>query len=175
MKKLTPKQLKFCREYIIDLNATQAAIRAGYSKKTATVIGYEHLTKPHIRHAISDLQRKHAEEAKVDAIFVLQEAARIALIDIGPAFTEDNTLKDIHDMPVDIRRAISSVKITELYSGDGEERELSGYTKEVKFWSKDKQIEILMRHLGLFLADNKQQGQTLAEVLGEIMDDRSAS
>ena len=54
--KLTPKQKKFCYEYLKDLNATQAAIRSGYSKNTAFVIGYENLKKPYISDYISELQ-----------------------------------------------------------------------------------------------------------------------
>lgn len=62
VSKMTAKQMRFCDEYLIDLNATQAAIRAGYSKKTATVIGAENLTKPYIREYIDKrLAEKEAE------------------------------------------------------------------------------------------------------------------
>ena len=62
--KMTAKQMRFCDEYLIDLNATQAAIRAGYSEKTATVIGSENLTKPYIREYI-DKRLAEKEEALV--------------------------------------------------------------------------------------------------------------
>lgn len=58
MSKLNPKQEAFCHEYLIDSNATAASIRAGYSKRTAKEIGYEHLTKPHIKAYIAKLQAK---------------------------------------------------------------------------------------------------------------------
>lgn len=64
MAKMTAKQMRFCDEYLIDLNATQAAIRAGYSKKTATVIGAENLTKPYIREYI-DQRLAEKEEALI--------------------------------------------------------------------------------------------------------------
>ncbi len=63
--KLTPRQARFVEEYLIDLNATQAAIRAGYSKKTAFVIGYENLTKPYISAAIAEAQAKRLERVTV--------------------------------------------------------------------------------------------------------------
>ena len=65
MDNLTNKQQRFIDEYLIDLNATQASIRAGYSEDTAAVIGYENLTKPHIQKAIQEAQEASAERSKV--------------------------------------------------------------------------------------------------------------
>jgi len=65
-KKMTPKQRRFCDEYLIDLNATQAAIRAGYSKKTATVIGAENLTKPYIKEYIEKRMAEKESELIAD-------------------------------------------------------------------------------------------------------------
>ena len=71
MAKLTPKQELFCTEYMIDLNATQAAIRAGYSKHTAQAIGAENLTKPLIAAEISRLFIERTTKTKIDAEYVL--------------------------------------------------------------------------------------------------------
>ena len=71
---LTAKQQTFCEEYLIDLNATQAAIRAGYSKKTATDIACENLAKPNISHEIARLRAIRSAETKIDASWVLREA-----------------------------------------------------------------------------------------------------
>ena len=65
--KLTAKQRRFVQEYLIDLNATQAAIRAGYSRKTAGVIGVENLKKPYIRRAIDERLKQIDEEKTADA------------------------------------------------------------------------------------------------------------
>lgn len=75
-KTLTPKQEAFVREYLIDLNATQAAIRAGYSEKTAHVIGHENLSKPEIAAAIAEAKTERAEKCGIDAAWVLREAKR---------------------------------------------------------------------------------------------------
>jgi phage terminase small subunit len=72
MAKLTAKQEMFIQEYMVDLNATQAAIRAGYSEKTAKSIGQENLTKPAIRARIEELQQKRAEKVNLDAEWVLR-------------------------------------------------------------------------------------------------------
>ncbi len=71
-KKLTLKQQRFIQEYLVDLNATQAAIRVGYSKKTAKEQGYENLTKPHIVGAILEAQRERSERVEVSQDYVLK-------------------------------------------------------------------------------------------------------
>lgn len=69
---MTPKQEAFVREYLVDLNATQAAIRAGYSKRTAHVIGHENLTKPEIANAIVAAMAERATRTEITADYVLQ-------------------------------------------------------------------------------------------------------
>jgi len=71
MSKLTPKQSRFVDEYLVDLNATQAAIRAGYSAKTARATGQENLTKPAVADAIQERMNDRSERTKIDADFVL--------------------------------------------------------------------------------------------------------
>ena len=66
--KLTPKQKRFVEEYVIDCNATQAAIRAGYSPKTAYSIGQENLKKPEVMKAIAEKQKKVSERTEYDAL-----------------------------------------------------------------------------------------------------------
>ena len=72
MGKLTPKQERFVAEYLIDLNATQAAIRAGYSAKTAKVIGHENLTKPDVASEIAARQTKTADKLEITQEYVIQ-------------------------------------------------------------------------------------------------------
>lgn len=77
MAKLTDKQELFAREYLKDLNATQAAIRAGYSEKTAKETGYENLTKPHLLEFIAELNRERLERVQIDADYVLRQAVKL--------------------------------------------------------------------------------------------------
>jgi phage terminase small subunit len=157
-KQLTPKQAAFCAEYMIDLNATKAAIRAGYSEKTAASIGQENLRKPEIQREISELMAERAKRVEVSADTVLSELLKIATVDIGLAFKEDGSLKEIHDMPVEIRRAISGVDVFEEFEGRGEDREQVGWTKKVRFWDKTKALEMLGRHLRLFIDKVEHSG-----------------
>jgi len=76
-KKLTAKQELFVQEYLVDLNATQAAIRAGYSENAAKEIGYENLTKPHIIDLITKAKAERIAEVKIDAAYVLRQAVKL--------------------------------------------------------------------------------------------------
>ena len=78
MTELTPKQERFVREYLIDLNATQAAIRAGYSEKTAYSIGQENLTKPVIKAAVKAAQEQVAERLGITRTWVLTNLKTVA-------------------------------------------------------------------------------------------------
>lgn len=82
MRNLNPKQQRFVDEYLIDLNATQAAIRAGYSKKTAAQIGDENLRKPEISAAVQRAQAERSERTQITQDAVLKELARIGFSDI---------------------------------------------------------------------------------------------
>ena len=75
--KLTSKQEIFCREYLVDLNATQAAIRAGYSKNSAKQQGTENLAKPVIAEFIQELKAKRADKLNIDAEWVLKSAKKV--------------------------------------------------------------------------------------------------
>lgn len=74
---MTPMQERFVDEYLLDLNATQAAIRAGYSAKTAYSIGSENLTKPEIADAITAAFAKRSEQTGIDAAYVLRQAVKL--------------------------------------------------------------------------------------------------
>ncbi|MDM5264691.1 terminase small subunit [Sulfurovum sp. XTW-4] len=80
MSKLTQKQKRFCEEYLIDLNATQAAIRAGYSENTAKEMGYENLTKPHIANFISEKQKEVRDRNEITVDFVVNGIRDIAVL-----------------------------------------------------------------------------------------------
>ena len=78
-KRLTSRQERFVCEYLIDLNATQAAIRAGYSKNSARQIGDENLSKPVIAAAVAKAKRERSEATKIDAEWVLRQAVELHL------------------------------------------------------------------------------------------------
>ena len=105
--KLTSKQKRFCEEYLIDLNATQAAIRAGYSKKTARSIGNENLTKPDVQNHLRELQNKVQERNEITIDEVVNELATIGFFDIAECYNADGTLRNVNEMSERARKAVS--------------------------------------------------------------------
>ena len=150
---LTDKQQRFCEEYMVDLNATQAAIRAGYSEQTAATIGCENLIKPNIQNYIQQLQKEIRErnEATVDECVML--LTNIIRFDIAELYNDDVTIKDPKEIPDSIRNAIEEVHI---YSKKSKKGKVKGNTKKIRSYNKLNAVEKLMRYLGAFEKDNSQ-------------------
>jgi phage terminase small subunit len=146
MPSLNARQQKFILEYQLDQVATQAAIRAGYSAGTAHVQGSRLLSNAKVREAIAKAQAKAADKAEVTIERVLKEYARIAFADIAQAYDEGGNLLPVPKMPEDIRRALASVEITELFD-DGK---VIGQLKKVRFAQKASALDSLARYLGMF-------------------------
>lgn len=151
---LSPKQRQFVAEYLIDLNATKAAIRAGYSVKTACAIGNENLRKPQIAAAIALAQAKREERTGITQDRVLQELARIAFFDIRTLYNEDGTLKRPSDLSDDAAAVLAGIDVVEMQGGasiesDGEISHVPMYTKKAKVFDKGTALSLAMRHLGM--------------------------
>ena len=144
---LTDKQEMFCQEYLIDLNATQACIRAGYSEKTAKEIGYENLTKPHILEKIAELKAERNKALKITATDVLKRLQSWVESDITETLTL--TPQQVKDLPLAYKQLITSYK---SITGNGTEKD----TVEVKMVSKEKAQEMINRHIGFYEKDNSQ-------------------
>lgn len=87
MTKLTDKQELFCREYLVELNATQAAIRAGYSQKTSEQLSYKLLQKTSVQNYIQELKQQRYERNKINADYVLKRLVEIDQMDIADILT----------------------------------------------------------------------------------------
>ena len=148
--KLTEKQKSFIHEYIIDKNATQSAIRAGYSKRTANEQGARLLAKVSIRKVIDKLIKDQEERTLMTADQIIIELKKIAFLDIRGAFTDQGMLKDLQDIPEDVAHAMAGIEVMELYDGRGNDREKIGYTKKIKLCSKVHALELLGKHLKMF-------------------------
>ena len=144
---LNDKQDAFCREYLIDLNATQAAIRAGYSENAAKEIGYENLTKPHIQERIADLMAERNARNQVDADYVLRRLVEIDQMDVLDIMKDDMSLKPVSDWPASWRRYLSGFDVAEMFEGRGDEREMVGLLKKIKWPDKVKNLELLGKHV----------------------------
>lgn len=141
---LTPKQKLFVDEYLIDLNATQAAIRAGYSPNNADKIGSELLGKTRVSDAISKAMAERSRRTGINQDRILMELAKIALV--NPANVVDFDEATILDsaLPEDLA-AVASVKVKRFPTKEGE-----GIEREIKFYDKTKALDLAGRHLGMF-------------------------
>jgi phage terminase small subunit len=146
----TTRQKLFVFEYLRDRNATQAAIRAGYSPKTAGSQGHDLLKLPEIRVAVDRSLERLTEKTELSLERVVHQLHRILLADPADAFTEAGALKPIHEIPEDLRRAISGLDSEELWEKVDDQAEQIGTVKKLKFWSKTDASQQLLRVLGAF-------------------------
>lgn len=146
---LEPRQQLFVDEYLVDLNATQAAIRAGYSENSARAIGCENLTKPNIANAIAKAQEERSSRTKITQDMVLQELAKIGFANMLDYMKPHNGQMhlDMSEITRDQAAAISEYQ-TETVSGRGEMPDI----EKTKFKLLDKRQALvdIGRHLGMF-------------------------
>ena len=138
---MTKKQKRFIEEYLIDLNAPQAAIRAGYSSDTAYSIGNENMKKPEIKACIDKAMAERSRRTGVNADRVLMELAKVAFVNASDVIDADTATVKADALPEDTA-AIQSVKV-KTFGEDGLER-------EIKMADKLKALELLGKHLGMF-------------------------
>ena len=167
-RKLAPMQSVFVQEYLIDLNATQAAIRAGYSAKTAEQQGYQLLQKPSVQAAIAERQKEREQRTAVTADRVLLEAARLALFDPRKLFNDDGSPKGITELDDDTAAAVAGIEVVEQFEGSGRDRVFVGYLKKYRIADKNSALEKLFRHHGLYERDNEQKTDPLTSLLHAI-------
>ena len=141
---MTKKQKRFIEEYLIDLNATQAAIRAGYSPDTAYSIGQENLKKPEVRAQIDKAIAERSKRTGINQDRVVVELAKIALVNPGRVInSSDATIRE--DAAEEDLAAVQSVKVKQSRLESGEIIE-----REIRMYDKIKALELLGKHLGMF-------------------------
>jgi phage terminase small subunit len=143
---LNAKQLRFANEYLVDHNGTRAAIRAGYSKKTAESIASRLLRNVKVKTYIASKVKKHTERMEITQQRTIQEMGRLAFSDLRRMYNEDGTLKGIHQMDDDIAAAISRVEVEETKV----KGKVVGKVSKVWLWGKDKPLENLAKHFHIF-------------------------
>lgn len=140
---MTEKQKRFVDEYLIDLNATQAAIRAGYKVDNARQTASENLAKPYISKAIERALAERSRRTGVNQDRVVLELAKIALVKITDVVDDQGKIRE--SATDDDLACIESIKYKESKNGMG-----SSIEREVKISSKLKALELLGKHLGMW-------------------------
>jgi phage terminase small subunit len=177
---LKPKRERFCLEYLKDLNATQAAIRAGYTKANAKQVGSELLSFLDVTARVEELKAAQFKRLQMSADEVLVELARIGRSDPRKLFDADGNLRPIHTLDDETAAALAGVDVVEVRSkikkvkdpdeGDDCLTNTVEATKKIKLWDKPRALDILARHHGLLEKDNEQAGAAVAKAFSSDRD-----
>lgn len=161
-KSLTPLRERFVREFLVDLNATAAAGRAGSKAKDLKSAGHELLTFPDVRSRVKELMRKRSARLAVKASEIVRSIDEVADSDIGEVFDFSRpgapVLRDADLIPVRARRSIRSLKVKTVTYGTGKDQVTKTET-EVTLWSKTDAQRLAGLHRGLFLPDADPEAQ----------------
>lgn len=149
---LTEKQKRFCEEYVIDMNGTQAAIRAGYSKKSARQTADQNMSKPDIKEYISKLRAEIAEANKLKVEDILEELRSLAFWNIQDFVGSGNEVLDVSTLDRPRARPVIGVKRTVRTFGEVQE-----VTTELKLADKRAALIDLGKHLGMFKDDDNDK------------------
>jgi len=146
---LTAKQQAFVIEYLVDLNATQATIRAGYAKKGAKDQAWQLMERPEISAAIKAAMEARNKRTQVDADYVLYRLTEIDQMDLLDILDDDMSIKPLSKWPKVWRQSLSGFDIAEMFEGAGKDRDLVGLMKKIKWPDKVKNLELLGKHVNV--------------------------
>lgn len=170
---LTAKQKRFCEEYMIDLNATQAALRAGYCKRSVNNIGPANLLKVGIRNEIQKLKDERSVRTQIKADSVLKELAKIGFSDIKNYLNIENDevyFRNLNEVPGDLTAAVEAVKVMKrtIKGKKKDDNDVEIQAIQFKLHSKLNALEQLGKHLGIYQKDNEQKAQTIFDILAIV-------
>ncbi len=157
MAKLTDKQELFAREYLKDLNGTQAAIRAGYSEKTANEQASRLLANVNVQKFVAELKSARVEQTGIDAAYVLRRLVEIDQMDVLDILLQNGELKPIKDWPKVWRTTLSGMDVVEMVSADS-----AALLKKIKWPDKVKNLELIGKHVSV----QAFKEQTSTEITG---------
>ena len=148
---LTPKQARFVEEYLVDLNATAAARRAGYSERMADKIGSQLLGKTRVAEAIQAAIDERSRRTEITADRVLQEYAKLAFLDPRRFYNDAGSLIPVHQLPDDVAAALAGMDVvTERAGKDADGNSEFATVRKIKFADKKAALDSVARHLGMF-------------------------
>lgn len=144
---LPARRARFAEEYILDLNGTQAAIRAGYAPDSARQEAHRLLAHPEVSAHVERLKADRSERAGVMADRILAELWKRALFDLRELYDSDGKLKAVADWPDHATGCVLGLETLEEFAGSGEARQLAGYVRKIKTTDTMRALDILGRHV----------------------------
>jgi len=155
---LTPKQALFVAEYRKDLNATQAAIRAGYSPNSASMQGERLMRNDEIAKVLAQQTQKALEKVDATADRVLAEAAALAFSDLSAFYDANGDIKPMSEWTPAMKAAVQSMETLERDITPGE-RGPAAKVHRLKLWDKPKNLDLLFKHYGLLIEKVQHSGE----------------
>lgn len=160
------RRLRFVEAYIANgENATQAAIEAGYSPKTAASQGGRLLQHVEVKKALAARRAKLRDEFELRSADVIRSLSNAVHFDPRKLFDEDGNLKSVQDLDDATADALTGIEVTELKSG---EKTVTLQTKRIRWADKNSARDQAMKHLGLYERDNAQKTDPIKELLGLV-------
>lgn len=162
---LTPRQSRFVDEYLLEPNATQAAIKAGYSKNGANAAGARLLANVSVQQAIEARQQDRAERTKVDADYVLHRLHAIDQLDIIDILDDAGNVRPVREWPKAWRQSITAADLHEMQTGD-----VMTVVRKIKWPDKLKTLELIGKHVSVkaFEAEKESGADDMAAALSQI-------
>ena len=166
---LTDKQEMFCREYLIDLNATRAAIRAGYSEKTANRTASENLSKPDIQSRIAELKAQRNDLVGINATYVLNRLVEIDQMDVLDILTSFLMLRPPPRSTIFPYTTLSGLDVIEMAA----EGNTTTLLKKIKWPDKVKNLELIGKHIDVQAFREQVKTELVVESISDLMDSLS--
>lgn len=164
MSNLNERQAAFVRQYTIDPNATQAALKAGYSEKTAHAMGCRLLKNVKVKKELARLRKERTERTNIDADYVLRRCVEIDEMDVSDILTDEGAVKPVSKWPKVWRTSISGLDIQEIFNSGGGEVELAAVVKKLKMPDKQRNLEMLGKHVDVQAFNERRE----VEVSGNL-------
>ncbi|QPT15221.1 terminase small subunit [Serratia rubidaea] len=144
--KLNAQMERFCQEYIKNPdNQTAAAAAAGY--KNAAVSASRNMDNPKVNARIAELMKHRNKRTKIGADYVLKRLVEIDELDLTDIMNDDLTLKPLSEWPKAWRQFMTGVKVAELFEGQGDDKQMIGVLKSIKWPDKVKNLELIGKHV----------------------------
>lgn len=147
-KPLTDRVESYCQEYIkCPENQTQAAINAGYSAKTAAKFASQNMRDERVQKRIAELMEERNKRNRVSADYVLMRLVEIDQMDVIDILNDDMSIKPVSDWPKVWRQYLTGFELADMFEGRGDEKELVGILKKIKWPDKVKNLELIGKHV----------------------------
>ena len=167
---LTARQSRFIDEYLLEPNATQAYIRAGYSEKGANTSAAKLLANPRIQQVLAERMEQRSKRTQIDADYVLHRLHDIDQLDIADILDDAGNVRPVKDWPKAWRQSITAADLHELQVGD-----VMTVVRKIKWPDKLKTLELIGKHVSVKAFDPDSAGQSDSPIHIEIVNPHGKS